>query len=106
MLCFKGVLVDGIYYKLNLHIHQANKEKGVLDIIPGCWQMCTIFRTNVECPRLVIIDVSERNIFVFGPSRRKCLANFVVVKWARQFRQYLENYSFAIGAFYGALYET
>ena len=68
--------------------------------------MVFIFRTNVERPGLVVIDVSERNVFVFRPSRRKCLADFVVVKLERQFRQYLENYSFAIGAFYGALYET
>jgi hypothetical protein len=67
MLRFKGVFVDGINNKFNLHIHQANKKEGVLDIISSSWYVVFIFRTNVERPGLVIIDVSERNVLVFSP---------------------------------------
>jgi hypothetical protein len=37
MLRSKWVFIDGIYDKLNLHIHQANKKEGVLDLIPSSW---------------------------------------------------------------------
>ena len=78
MLSSKGVLIDSIYDKLNLHIHQANKEEGVLDVVPRRGQMRLVFRTNIECPGLVVIHVSERDVLVFGPGGGECFADFVV----------------------------
>jgi len=78
MGCFKWVLVDRVYYKLDFHIHQAKKKERVLDFVADGGETSLVFCANGVGPGGGVIDVAQQDIGIEGPRGGICFADFGV----------------------------